>query len=54
VKIVFCLYNLRQKWIDLRQAKIEMISSPFYIHIPSNTFTSGNASVSWYLSAIIR
>jgi len=27
MKIVFCSY-LRQKWIDLRQIKIEMINSP--------------------------
>jgi len=42
MKIVFCSY-LRQKWIDLRQTKTEMIIGPFYTYRRIN-FTMKNAS----------
>jgi len=42
VKVVFRAY-LRKKWIDLRQCKTKIISSPFYTYLQIH-FTSGNAS----------
>jgi len=42
VKIVVRTY-LRQKWIDLRQAKTTMINDAFYTYRPIH-FTSENAS----------
>jgi len=44
---------LRQKWIDLRQTKITILSGPFYIY-RRIYFTSENASFSWHLSVLVQ
>jgi len=40
-----CAY-IRQKWIDLRQSKAEMITGAFYTS--SNTFHQRKCFVLWY------